>query len=411
MSTSERSDGRLHADRRGAAKTPKGGPFYLLWPTPDPMGVISLVTITLTIGGKQSYAPARRSPWMEKILRTRALAALLWITNACAPGVEFSLADQEPGYFTESSVAYEIGPVVARVPELDTKITMAGAITAVETEDGWMIGEAGNHRLTFLDQNLNLVRTAGRQGDGPGEYRFIRRITPAGDRFVVMDWGNNRASFVKPDGSFLESASLRPNPTDVAWHSQLGLLIADDGSDKHYLSRLHEGEQTSIARIPAACRIPDDGFHRSRTNLLAVTPDGLIHVFDGLHLVLVSYAADGTLLSSTFLPEPARLTKLNDNAKTVDALGGRSRVVASWLATMLQPLPDGRLFIRTGVGGGLGYLLDPARLEATIVVLARSHEAMAWNGRNVRLAGNRVLFHGVRDGPQAAIAEVELVQR
>ena len=102
--------------------------------------------------------------------------------------------------------------------------------------------------------------------------------------------------------------------------------------------------------------------------LVAVTSDGTIHVFDGSHLALASYAPDGTLLRAIFLPEPQRSEALQRNARDVKSFGGPQVALGAWLATSLQPLADGRLFVDINMGDAMGYVLDPATTEATLVV-------------------------------------------
>ncbi len=286
------------------------------------------------------------------MMKPGVLSALL-LAGACGPDADSRAPDPEPGYFTESASAYQVGAVFAQVLETDEDIALFKAIDAERTQQGYLIADAG----------------------------------------------------------FLESATLRANPTDLAWHPEAGLLVADDGSPLHYLSRLHEGRQTEFAPIPSALRIDDSAFVlRLRTDLVAVAPDGTIHVFDGSHLALVSYASDGTLLHASFLPEPARSETVAAASRNREALGGASVVLASELATTLQPLADRRLFVKVNMGSAIGYVLDAASAEATPVVFAEGHEGRGW-GATALFESDRILFYGAFSGPQLALARIELVER
>ena len=57
---------------------------------------------------------------------------------------------------------------------------------------------------------------------------------------------------------------------------------------------------------------------RLPSNLVAVTPDGLIHVLDGDQLALVSYLPDGELLGVAFLPRGMRLNGLVTKGLVLD---------------------------------------------------------------------------------------------
>ncbi len=346
-------------------------------------------------------------------MTARTISALLLTTGACGPDADSRNAEPEPSYFAESAAAFEIGEIIAQAMDLGED-ALAWADDVEPTEQGYLIVDAGNDRLVLFDRNLNLLRTTGREGNGPGEYQFIRRIASAADRVVVLDVGSVSASYVKPDGTFLERSILRPNPTDVAWHPELGLVVADNGSPPHYLSRFHDGKQVAFAPIPTALRTDQDGVYRVRTNLVAVTPDGMIHVFDDFHLALVSYAPDGTLRGLNFLPEPTRSDKLQRRAETVATFGGSSIVLGASTATILQPLADGRLFVRVAGSGeeGIGYVLDSSNSEATPVVFAEGHEGRRW-GAHAHFENDQILLYSIdeRYGSQLALARITLVER
>jgi len=134
----------------------------------------------------------------------------------------------------------------------------------------------------------------------------------------------------------------------------------------------------------------------------------VIHVFDGLHLALVSYASDGTLLRAAFLPEPQRSEALRRSARNVESFGGPQAVLGAWLATSLQPLADGRLFADINMGDVMGYVLDPETAEATPVVFPAGHEGRTWEA-DAYLERNQILFYGSVRGPQLALASLKLI--
>lgn len=346
------------------------------------------------------------------LIKLRMLPAFLLTAIACRSDAGARVSDAEPGYFAESRSGYEIGAVVERVPA-DGDVKLFGVGHAVGTREGYLLADARNDRLALFDHDLNFLGTSGREGDGPGEYQFIWKLAPANDRIVVLDIGKNDASYVGPGGAFLERTVLGANPNDVAWHPELGLLVVDNGSPDHYLSRFDGGRQVPIAPIPAAFRFDarDGNFAFWKRHLVAVGPEGLLHVFDNTRLALVTYAPDGTLLHVNLMPEPARSDRLRRTAQTVEDFGGPSVVLPSETATSLQPLPDGHLFVSVSMGETIGYVLTPGTAEAMPVVFAEGHEGKkAWAG--AYFDGDRILLYGT-DGfglQVVVLAEVEFVE-
>ena len=68
--------------------------------------------------------------------------------------------------------------------------------------------------------------------------------------------------------------------------------------------------------MPSFFQLPND--------LVEVTPDGRIHVFDGSRLALVSYDGAGRLLRWAYLPKGMRTALLEQDAKTTDSHPGAS---------------------------------------------------------------------------------------
>ena len=351
------------------------------------------------------------------------LATFCLLIGAAACGQATEPRHSDPGYFVKASHLHVVGDVVARVEEWGDELSLFGLRDAEETEAGYLLAEAGNHRLALVDRRLNLLGTKGREGDGPGEYQFLESMARADDRVVVLDQGINRVSYVGLDGTFLSSLHVRPNPSDVAHHPDLGLVVADDRSSGHYLSRFRSGGgPVSLAEIPTQFRSDNPSPFRIRTDLVAVAADGSIHVLDGLHLALVSYASDGAYLQTAYLPEPERTKRLERRDRRVKALGGPSVSLGSHLATILQPLPDGRLFVRASNVDlddppgfvVLGYVLDPPGLEATALAVAAGDERAWWmRSKRVHFGVETALLYGSsnRGGPQLAVTEIEIIER
>lgn len=92
------------------------------------------------------------------------------------------------------------------------------ASDAIRMRDGRIIvANSGSSELRVFDSTGAYLRSIGREGGGPGEFRGAIRLFPhAGDSLVVYDSGNGRFSVLDSDGRYarvLEPAR-RPFPWD-----------------------------------------------------------------------------------------------------------------------------------------------------------------------------------------------------
>lgn len=81
---------------------------------------------------------------------------------------------------------------------------LAAVFSATKTTQGFVVGESQSATLLFLDAKGKLLRTVGRQGQGPGEFVggiFINQC--AGDSLFAWDSRTNRVSVFTASGSFV----------------------------------------------------------------------------------------------------------------------------------------------------------------------------------------------------------------
>ncbi len=318
-------------------------------------------------------------------------------------------------YFSEGvSQAYEIGPSDARLDQLDERVSFGSIVDVLATPAGYFVADGLDPRIVVLDRNLDPVRILGAEGEGPGEYRFPRRLIRADDQVLVLDGGNARVAYLTLEGDFVASQRTTGNANDIAAHPELGLLVAGDAFPDHYLARVAEQGYTAFGPIPPELVVDYEGAFQLPVDLVAVTPDGLIHVLDGDQLALVSYRPDGGLVSVVFVPREMRARELKRNEETVEALGGRDRVLGSPMVSALSPLDDGRLVARTSWvnANGLitkGLVLDRERLEAIPLVFPADRDWEWARGAGVYLDGlDRAVLNPLRTVSLEA-APVQLV--
>ncbi|HKJ92902.1 MAG TPA: 6-bladed beta-propeller, partial [Longimicrobiales bacterium] len=82
--------------------------------------------------------------------------------------------------------------------------------SAVRLSNGHIVvANSGTRELRFYDTAGRYLRSAGRQGDGPGEFRSLGRILRlAGDTLVVYDSNLRRLTWFSEDGALLRSAAV-----------------------------------------------------------------------------------------------------------------------------------------------------------------------------------------------------------
>jgi len=218
---------------------------------------------------------------------------------------------------------------------------------------------AGDCRVLQFDADWTLVRTFGRQGEGPGEFTEPRGMLLRGDELWVFDV--LRANVFSHEGEYLRTLASR-----LEMHSPLetdrGLLVRLGSSDR--LAALLDDELGLVSKLGPAC--PDDGdFMREyracgfvhalpHPDYLAV----LINPFDG-HLWALD--AGGAVARELDLAEDQGLSSLNapdDDGRVVMrftlvvAPGGIDRAGRLWTTAIdpdaAQPAADGpqRLQVR-----------------------------------------------------------------
>lgn len=343
------------------------------------------------------------------------------LSSACGlAGCDGRTEVHEDGWvsFAESaSQAYEIGSLGARLDQLDERVSFGSIADMLATPRGYLVADGLDPRIVLLDRNLDPVRIMGREGEGPGEYRFPSRLTRADDQVLVLDIGNGRVAYLTLDGDFVTSQQVPGLASDIAAHPELGLLVAGDAFPGHYLARVTAEGNTAFGRIPGGLRVDTGGF-RWPLDLVTVTTDGVIHVLDVDQLALVSFLPDGDLARVAFLPKEMRARELKLAEETTEAFGGPERVLGMQIVSTLRPLEDGRLFARNtseNPNGVItkGLVLDPQRLEAIPLVFPAGREDRQWRrGSGVYLDElDRLVLKEPMGSVGLATAQIELVTR
>jgi hypothetical protein len=100
-----------------------------------------------------------------------------------------------------------------------------------------VIANGGTHELRYYSELGVHVRSIGRQGEGPGEFRLIHSVSRIrGDTLVVWDPPLRRLSFLAPGGRLSETVQLGRSPASLTIGGQSvptfprSLHLLDDGT-------------------------------------------------------------------------------------------------------------------------------------------------------------------------------------
>ncbi len=92
----------------------------------------------------------------------------------------------------------------------DSAVSLSDVNGAVRLADGRVVVADGEAlTIRFFSPDGALLRTAGGAGSGPGEFRGIRSIFPAGDSLVAVDLDLRRISLFDLDGRFARVRNLQ----------------------------------------------------------------------------------------------------------------------------------------------------------------------------------------------------------
>lgn len=237
----------------------------MLWPDQDReprVPSIRSLLLTAALSAVPALAPAQA---------TRDSAGVRIVENARP-----ALAEARAWRVEPSALLTIGGPGSAEAAAGDSLYEFALVMGAARLRDGrYAVAVQGSHAVRFYDARGRLVGSAGRRGQGPGEFQQILGLgLLAGDTLAVIDLGE--VELFAPDGKFARTGASRARGGDFGFIWPQAFFA--DGS--------YAGFDLNDRSIPAAgrsvrrqrlMRVMDDG---RRTDTLGAVPT-LEGVFDG----------------------------------------------------------------------------------------------------------------------------------
>lgn len=168
--------------------------------------------------------------------------AIVTITGEVADLPEWHLAES-PQFTVDGSEP----PFLARVGQ-----------AALLSDGQIVVGDAQADQLHLFGLEGEHIRMLGDQGDGPGEYQGVTKITVgAGDSLFVYDQRHGRLSVVHPEAGFVRAVSFRTadgvrGPTRVSWVSPGRLLIQRETSPADDVSQSSSYLRQNLVHISLA---------------------------------------------------------------------------------------------------------------------------------------------------------------
>lgn len=155
---------------------------------------------------------------MTRCLHVVVIAAAMLIDTSCTdPGAPGGGIEGTTGpddiWMVESEPSVTVGTVDGPPETL-----LYRATSAVVLSDGTIvIGNAGTNELRFFDAGGEFVRSAGSEGEGPGEFRTLSDVWKIrGDTILAWDLRQRRLSYFTPEGEFIDVRSFVIPPVPMA---------------------------------------------------------------------------------------------------------------------------------------------------------------------------------------------------
>lgn len=175
--------------------------------------------------------------------------------------------------------------------------------------------------FVLVSSEGQFIGSFGREGEGPGEVRQAVPVSLSDTLVTVLDRGNYRLAFWRPNGQYLSSQRLEHGGVfDVVPTPENGWLIVRAGASGLLLERLaHRGGPQSIVLSDGDFVDRWGSAEQTVTNRPAIGtwPGGLV-IADPMSAELALFTMDGRLVKSVTNRSGRRLPSQEDIDKMID---------------------------------------------------------------------------------------------
>src|SRR5688572_6307366 len=136
---------------------------------------------------------------MRKFRMRSAICVLLTFAAACSD----TPSREVPASVNSLPVIADSPSIVIGTVDEDPNYQFVDVVGVTRRPDGTIVvADRGTSNLRFYDARGKFLRKAGRNGEGPGEFRMIGEFVPLEDGFLIRDWRLPRMSLLDENGKF-----------------------------------------------------------------------------------------------------------------------------------------------------------------------------------------------------------------
>ena len=285
----------------------------------------------------------------------------------------------------------------------------------------YLSGEGYGH-IFALDDDLRVIRTFGRSGEGPGEFpRAPRNLYAEGNRVFGLQSGSKNVHVFSLEGSYLRSFSVDP----VAFVLSQGMSVNKQGDV--YVASSAPVDSYSITKFDSSGTVIktfgevlttsySETLNRRLSGRLITLISNKYLLAVGLSVpVIEKYSLDGELIQSSDLSDTPYFRERLDYAEEAYSQAGGSAVfVISYMATRnsrLYLLPvEGHAEVGLRVNRLLEIDVESLNILNAYTLLDHQEEPLRWVEAFEFLSEDELLVFHYTDGVFYRYKDIDLIQ-
>ena len=288
----------------------------------------------------------------------------------------------------------------------------------------YLSGEGYGH-IFALDDDLRVIRTFGRSGEGPGEFpRAPRNLYAEGNRVFGLQSGSNNVHVFSLEGSYLRSFSVDPKALiwsqGISVNKQGDVYIASSFPVDPYSITKFDSSGTVIKTFGGVLTTSySETLNRRLSGRLITLINNKYLLAVGLSVpVIEKYSLDGELIQSSDLSDTPyfreRLDYAEESYSQADGERGSVVFVISYMATRnsrLYLLPaEGHAEVGLRVNRLLEIDVGSLDILNAYTLLDHQEEPLDWVEAFEFLSEDELLVFNYTDGVFYQYKDIDLIQ-